>query len=49
MLAQHLVFLRVEREQIVPAIFEKSAWGVVAQLAVLKAGGVICMLDPAHP
>ncbi|KAH6970594.1 hypothetical protein BKA56DRAFT_661273 [Ilyonectria sp. MPI-CAGE-AT-0026] len=49
-LARHLVHdIGVRVEQIVPAIFEKSAWAVVSQLAVLKAGGVMCMLDPAHP
>ena len=48
-LAKHLVFLGVKPEHIVPAIFEKSPWAIVAQLAVLKAGGVMCMLDPAHP
>ena len=34
---------------IVPLCFEKSMWTIVALLAVLKAGGVFCMLDPAHP
>ncbi|KAH8665645.1 hypothetical protein BGZ61DRAFT_401297, partial [Ilyonectria robusta] len=49
-LARHLVHgMGVRVEQIVPVIFEKSAWAVMAQLAVLKAGGVMCMLDPAHP
>ncbi|KAK4224364.1 putative peptide synthase [Podospora fimiseda] len=33
----------------VPLCFEKSAWTVVAQLAVLKAGGAFVNLDPAHP
>ncbi|KAF5027126.1 hypothetical protein F66182_752 [Fusarium sp. NRRL 66182] len=49
-LASHLVHdMGVRMEQIIPAIFDKSAWAVVSQLAVLKAGGVMCMLDPAHP
>ncbi|KAK0630903.1 hypothetical protein B0T17DRAFT_234637 [Bombardia bombarda] len=48
-LARHLSLLGVKSETIVPAIFEKSVWTIVAQLAILKAGGVICMLDPAHP
>lgn len=49
-LARHLVHeYGVQVEQIVPAIFEKSAWAIVSQLAVLKTGGVMCMLDPAHP
>ncbi|KAL4905874.1 hypothetical protein BDW74DRAFT_177571 [Aspergillus multicolor] len=29
--------------------FEKSAWAVIAQVAVLKAGGAFASLDPAHP
>ncbi|KXX80427.1 Nonribosomal peptide synthetase 12 [Madurella mycetomatis] len=48
-LAQHLAYLGVQPETPVPAIFEKSGWAIVAQLAVLKAGGVMCMLDPSHP
>ncbi|KAI1756763.1 hypothetical protein F4782DRAFT_280290 [Xylaria castorea] len=48
-LARHLAYLGVKSEMIVPAVFEKSAWAIVAQLAVLKAGGVMCMLDPSHP
>ncbi|EKG18856.1 AMP-dependent synthetase/ligase [Macrophomina phaseolina MS6] len=48
-LAKYLVTLGVKAEKAVPAIFEKSAWAVVAQLAILKAGGVMCMLDPSHP
>lgn len=48
-LAKHLVTLGVKAEKVVPAIFEKSAWAVVAQLAILKAGGAMCMLDPSHP
>ncbi|GAB1318076.1 hypothetical protein MFIFM68171_08286 [Madurella fahalii] len=48
-LARHLAYLGVRPEKPVPAIFEKSGWAIVAQLAVLKAGGVMCMLDPSHP
>ncbi|KAI9691601.1 MAG: NRPS [Bathelium mastoideum] len=33
----------------VPLCFEKSAWTVVAMLAVLKAGGAFVPLDPSHP
>lgn len=36
-------------ESFVPLCFEKSAWTVVAQLAVLKAGGAFVNLDPSHP
>lgn len=38
-LADHLVQLGVGPETFVPFIFEKSAWTVVALLAILKAGG----------
>lgn len=48
-LARHLVGIGLSTETVIPVVFEKSAWAVVAQLAVLKAGGVLCMLDPAHP
>ncbi|KAL9079438.1 MAG: hypothetical protein Q9157_001692 [Trypethelium eluteriae] len=33
----------------VPLCFEKSAWTIVAMLAVLKAGGAFVPLDPSHP
>jgi amino acid adenylation domain-containing protein len=49
-LARHLVSVgRVGPEVFVPLCFEKSAWTVVAQLAVLKAGGAFVNLDPSHP
>ncbi|KAK4124725.1 non-ribosomal peptide synthetase [Parathielavia appendiculata] len=48
-LARHLVAHGVEPEVFIPLCFEKSAWTVVAQLAVLKAGGAFVSLDPAHP
>lgn len=48
-LAYHLAQLGVKEEVIVPLCFEKSAWVVVAMLAVLKAGGAFVPLDPAHP
>ncbi|KAF9636542.1 putative nonribosomal peptide synthase protein [Lasiodiplodia theobromae] len=48
-LAKYLVILGVKPEKVVPAIFDKSAWAIVAQLAILKAGGAMCMLDPSHP
>lgn len=31
----------------VPLYFEKSTWVIVAQLAVLKAGGICVPLNPA--
>ena len=49
-LAQYLVLrLGVLPEQVFPICFERSRWTVVAMLSVLKAGGVCCLLDPAHP
>ena len=48
-LAHHLVSLGVGPEVIVPLCFEKSAWAIVAMLAVMKAGGAIVFLDASHP
>lgn len=48
-LAHRLVQLGVGPEVMVPLCFEKSAWTVIAMLAVLKAGGVFVPLDPSHP
>nr|ABF29402.1 nonribosomal peptide synthetase [Xylaria sp. BCC 1067] len=36
-------------KSLVPLCFEKSRWTVVAQLAVLKAGGAFLPLDTSHP
>ncbi|KAI2087706.1 hypothetical protein LOZ35_006030, partial [Ophidiomyces ophidiicola] len=48
-LAAHLTTIGVGPDVYVPLCFEKSAWTVVAQLAVLKAGGAFVHVDPAHP
>lgn len=49
-LARHLVeWGHVGPDTFVPLCFEKSAWTVVAQIAVLKAGGAFVNLDPSHP
>jgi non-ribosomal peptide synthetase component F len=48
-LAGQLVDLGVAAEVNVPLCLEKSAWAIVAELAVLKAGGVCVPLDPARP
>ncbi|KAJ5429495.1 AMP-dependent synthetase/ligase [Penicillium cf. griseofulvum] len=48
-LARHLSSIGVKPEVFVVLCFEKSAWAVVAQLAVLKAGGVFVSIDPTHP
>ncbi|RAH65475.1 amino acid adenylation domain-containing protein [Aspergillus aculeatinus CBS 121060] len=36
-------------ETIVPLVFEKSKWTVVAMLGVLKAGAAFVLLEPSHP
>ncbi|KAL4997132.1 hypothetical protein BDV10DRAFT_186497 [Aspergillus recurvatus] len=48
-LAHHLTNWGVGPEVFVGLCFEKSAWAVIAQVAVLKAGGAFASLDPAHP
>lgn len=48
-LAHHLTNLGVRPEVKVPLCFDKSAWTVIAQIAVLKAGGAVVSLHPAHP
>lgn len=48
-LARHLADIGVGPETIVPFIFEKSAWTVVALLGILKAGGACVALDVSHP
>lgn len=48
-LARYLTSLGVKPEGFVVLCFEKSAWAVVAQLAVLKAGGAFVSIDPSHP
>ncbi len=48
-LAYHLKVHGVGPEVFVPLCFEKSRWAIVAELAVLKAGGACVSVDPAHP
>ncbi|KAJ5698546.1 hypothetical protein N7462_000551 [Penicillium macrosclerotiorum] len=48
-LARFLTNSGVKPEVFVVLSFEKSAWAVVAQLAVLKAGGAFVSIDPSHP
>ncbi|KAF4996187.1 hypothetical protein FGRMN_4635 [Fusarium graminum] len=48
-LARHLVSIGIGPETYVPLCFVKSAWTVVAMIAVLKAGGAFVPLDPTHP
>lgn len=47
--AQKLVRMGVEAETAVLLCFEKSAWAVVAMLAVVKAGGMCVNLVPSYP
>ncbi|MCJ1440884.1 MAG: hypothetical protein MMC23_001370 [Stictis urceolatum] len=49
LLAHHLRSLGVGPGSYVPLCFEKSAWTIVAMLAVLKAGCAFVPLDPKHP
>jgi amino acid adenylation domain-containing protein len=48
-LACELACNGMNRGNLVPFCFEKSAFAVVAMLAVLKAGAAFVPLDPAHP
>ena len=48
-LARHLKQKGVGPNVFVPLCFDKSAWTIVAMLAVLKAGGAFVPLDPTHP
>ncbi|KAL4862973.1 hypothetical protein BDV12DRAFT_34759 [Aspergillus spectabilis] len=47
--ARHLVNMGVGPETLVPHCFSKSAWTVIAMLAIIKAGGACVALDPGHP
>ena len=48
-LASYLVTLGIGHDRAVPICFEKSAWTIVAMLAVLKSGGAFVPLNPADP
>jgi amino acid adenylation domain-containing protein len=48
-LAHRLVSLGITPKALVPLYFEKSAWTIVALLAVLKTGGAFVPLDPSQP
>lgn len=48
-LAHYLSALGVGTGSFVPLCFDKSAWTIVAILAVLKAGAAYVSLDPKHP
>ncbi|KAE8392552.1 hypothetical protein BDV23DRAFT_54358 [Aspergillus alliaceus] len=48
-LAYQLKVRGVKAEMIIPLCFNKCSWTIIAMLAVMKAGGVCCMLNPEHP
>ncbi|KAI1626476.1 hypothetical protein EDD37DRAFT_349340 [Exophiala viscosa] len=48
-LANELVVAGVHVNDLIPIVFEKSAWAIVAMLAIMKAGAGYVPLDPAHP
>jgi nonribosomal peptide synthetase DhbF len=48
-LAQHLVALGIEREQLVGVAIEPSLWAPVAMLAALEAGAAYVPLEPGYP
>jgi amino acid adenylation domain-containing protein len=48
-LAQSLQLLNNSEDQIIPVLFEKSRWAIVAVLAVMKVGACFALLDPAQP
>ncbi|TRX97992.1 hypothetical protein FHL15_001202 [Xylaria flabelliformis] len=48
-LSQRLLKLSVQPEEIVPLCFEKSIWGIVAMLGVIKAGATFVHIDPSSP
>ena len=48
-LAAHLILQGVGADVLVPFCLEKSAWTVVAMLAILKAGGAFVPLEGSYP
>ncbi|KAL4898052.1 hypothetical protein BDV59DRAFT_198294 [Aspergillus ambiguus] len=48
-LAQDLLAYGVGPDILVPLYSEKGRWVPVALLAIIKAGGAFCLLDPSHP
>ncbi|KAI1733939.1 peptide synthetase [Xylaria scruposa] len=48
-LSRRLLKLSVKPEEIVPLCFEKSIWGIVAMLGVIKAGATFVHIDPSSP
>ncbi|KAJ5425382.1 hypothetical protein N7465_000452 [Penicillium sp. CMV-2018d] len=48
-LATHLSAVKIPEGSIIPLLFEKSRWTVVAMMTVLRAGHAFLLLDIAHP
>ncbi|TVY84983.1 Nonribosomal peptide synthetase [Lachnellula suecica] len=48
-LAVYLGQYDIRPDSFVPICFEKSRWTTIAMLAVVKAGGAFCLLDPSQP
>jgi len=48
-LAHRLQMMGVKHGKPVPCCFEKSAWTVIAILAIMKAGGAFVLTDPTQP
>ncbi|EFY90995.1 peptide synthetase [Metarhizium acridum CQMa 102] len=48
-LAHHLVQVGVKPEVMVLVCYNKSAWTIIAMLAIIKAGGACVAINPEHP
>lgn len=48
-LANELQARGVKSEMKIPLCFNKCSWTIVAMFAIMKVGGVSCMLNPEHP
>ncbi|KAH8901589.1 acetyl-CoA synthetase-like protein [Thozetella sp. PMI_491] len=48
-LALRLTGMGAKEEMLIPLLFEKSAWTIVAMIGVLKSGAAFATLDPTHP
>ncbi|KAF2757245.1 nonribosomal peptide synthase [Pseudovirgaria hyperparasitica] len=49
LVAHYLATEGVSTGSMVPFLFEKSTWAIVAMLGILKAGAAFVPLDPNHP
>lgn len=48
LLARHLVVTGVRTGHVIPILFEKSAWTIIAMLAIVKAGAAFAPVDPTQ-